>query len=80
MSILSHAFNIIIDSEISAQVHRIEVVDGINVTDKGLIFHLMATEQLPDIQIFDTQIEMNTSKHNNGVSLVQQLSKNLSNA
>ena len=40
----------------------------------------MATEQLPDIQIFYTQIEMNTSKHNNGVSLVQQLSKNLSNA
>ena len=37
----------IIDRGISVPGHLIEVVDGLNATEKGFIFHLMVPVQLP---------------------------------
>ena len=39
---------------ISAPGHGIEIVDGLNATDKRLIFHLMVTVQIPGSKSFGT--------------------------
>ena len=43
---LSQAYYVIIDRSVSVPVHGIEVVYGINATDKIFIIHLMSTVQL----------------------------------
>ena len=43
---LSQAYNIIINSGVSEPEHFIEVVDGLNTTEKMSLFQLMATVKL----------------------------------
>ena len=59
------------DCGISTKVHGGEVVDGLNVTKKRFIFHLMATVQLTGSQQFDTLMAIHRTSHDVGVSLAQ---------
>ena len=61
----------IIDGDISASGPGAEVVDGLNATDKGFIFHLMATVQLPGGKRFDTQMSVHTATQHTDVILAQ---------
>ena len=69
------AFDIIIDRVISAACHGREVVDGINGTYKILVFHFMATVQLPNSQEWDAKMEIQISTHNYDLSLAQGFQK-----
>ena len=71
LSILSQSFNIIINRGISAPGHVIEVVDGLNYTDKRFILHLISTFQLTDSKQFDTQMAVHTATQNTDMSLVK---------
>ena len=70
-SMLSHAFNIIIEHGISASGHIREILYGMNDIDKSFISHLLDIVQLPGSQKFDTQMEMHKTTHNTDVSLAQ---------
>ena len=56
---------------ISEPGHGIEVVNGMNATDKRFIFKLMATVQLTDSERFDKQMAIHKPTHNADVSLAQ---------
>ena len=70
----------IIDCRISATGHGREVVDVLNATYKGFIFHLTEKAQLTNIKIFYTQMDMDILIQNSDVSLIQEFQKHLSNA
>ena len=55
LSMLSQAFNIIIDKLVSAPAHGREVVDCLNTTEKRFIFRLMSTVQIPGAKGYNTQ-------------------------
>ena len=40
LSMLAHAYNIIIGCGVGEKVHVIEVVDGLNTTDKTFLFNI----------------------------------------
>ena len=67
----------IINRGISVPGHGREVVDGLNATEKRFILKLIFTVQLNGSQRFDKKMAMHTSKHNNDVSLSQELKKHL---
>ena len=46
-SILSQSYSLIIELGVSSYGHIREVLDGLNATDKRLIYHLMSTVQIP---------------------------------
>ena len=69
LSILSQAFNVIVERGINAPGYGKEVLDRVNSTDKGFIFHWVYTVQLPDSQMFYEQMEIHTSKNSNDLSL-----------
>ena len=56
LSMLWHAFYVIIARGISALGHDREVVDGLSDTKKKFIFQLMSTVQLTGAKMYDTQI------------------------
>ena len=58
MSMFSHSFSVIIDRGISAPVHSIELVYGINTIEKSFLFQLMSTVQLTGANGYDTQMVM----------------------
>ena len=70
----------IIGRSIGAPGHGREVVDIHNDTERRLILHLIATLQLTDSQMYDTQMVMNTSTQNSDVRLAQKVQNHLSNA
>ena len=53
MSVLYQCFSIKADWSISVTVHGKELVDGLNVTDKRYIYHLMFNIQLPGSKTFN---------------------------
>ena len=66
---LSHAYNIIIDHSVGALGPGIEVVNGLNATDKQFFSMLMNTVKLPSLVVYDTQMSMHTSTVNIDISL-----------
>ena len=66
---LSHAYNIIIDHSVGALGSGIEVVNGLNATDKQFFSMLMNTVKLPSLVVYDTQMSMHTSTVNIDISL-----------
>ena len=50
LSMLAHAYNIIIDCVVEKLGHGREVFDGLNATDKLFLLMLMKTVQLPGAQ------------------------------
>ena len=53
-------------------------MDRFNATDKRMIFHLMATVQLPDSGSFGSQMAMHTVTGKKDVSLEMEFQKHLS--
>ena len=52
LSIFTQEFYVIINRGIIAPVHVREVVDGINVTEKNIIFKLMSTVQILSEKVY----------------------------
>ena len=69
MSVLSQCYSVIIDGGISSPGHGKEVVYGLNAVYKRYIYQLMSNDQLTGSDIFYSQMQMNTSNQNDGVSL-----------
>ena len=77
---LSQAYNIIINSGVSEPEHFIEVVDGLNTTEKMSLFQLMATVKLTGYWWYGTHISVHNAANNADVSLAWEYQKHLSNA
>ena len=77
---LSQAYNIIINSGVSAPVHVREVFYGLNATDKYSLFQLMATVKLTGYWGYGTQIYVHYATCKADVSLAWEYQKHLSNA
>ena len=75
--ILLKSYNIIIDRGISAPGHGRDIVDGLYSKDKRLIFHMVATFQLPGSKRFDTQMEVHTATQNTDVILALEFQNKL---
>ena len=60
LSMLSHAYYILIDRSIGSPGNGREVVDGLNATNKRMIAMLMTKLQIPCDEDYDTHMEMNT--------------------
>ena len=60
MSVLSQCHSSIFDQGISASGHGKEVVYGTNTIDKGYMYQLLPTVQLPGSKIFEKQILLNS--------------------
>ena len=58
---LSQSYNTIIDCGINAPGHIIEVVDGINATDRIYLFQMMSNVELPGTNGFYTKMAMHSS-------------------
>ena len=77
---MSQTYNIIIDLGFSAPVHVREVVDGLNITEKRFLFHLMSNFKPPSSKYYETQTAMKSATKNADVSLDQEFQKHLTNA
>ena len=71
LSILAHAYNIIINRGVGAPVYGRDVVDDLNDTDKRFISMLMTTVQLSCAAAYESQIEINTTTANTYISLAR---------
>ena len=80
ISMLSQAFSVIIDLDISAPGHGREVVDGLNAIDKSFLFPLMSTVQLTGSKGYDTQMVNHTGIRTSNVNLASEFLKHLSKA
>ena len=69
LSMLAHAYNIIIDSGVGAPGNFREVVDGLNDTEKRFLSMLMTTLQLHGAAVYESQISMHTSTSNTDIIL-----------
>ena len=78
LSMLVHAYNIIIDIGVGAPGHDREVVSGFNANDKMFISMLTTTVQLPGAASYDSQMEIYTSTANTYISLARESQKNIS--
>ena len=78
LSMLEHAYNIIIGRGVGAPGHGREFVDGLNSTDKRFISMLMTTVQLPGASAYYSQMAMHTSTENTDTSLERESQKHLS--
>ena len=78
LSMLKHAYNIIIDNGVVVPVHGIEVVCGLNDTGKRLLWMLMTNVQLPGAESYDSQISIHNSTANTDMSLVRDFQKHIS--
>ena len=66
LSVLTHAYNIIIDLGVGAPVHGREFVGGFNDTDKQFLSMLIITVQLSVTAAYDSQMEIHTSTASGG--------------
>ena len=64
LSMLSHTYNIVIDSGVGAYGNGKDVVDGLSVTGKKYFSMIMKTVQLPGASTNDSQMVMHTSMSN----------------
>ena len=78
LSMLSQAYNIIINNGVSEPGHCRELVDGIKITYKRFLFHLMESLQLPGLKYYGTQMAMHYATQNADVSLAREFQKHLS--
>ena len=69
LSMLSHAYTIVIDSVIVAPGHGEYFVDFLNATYKRFVTMFMKTVQLPGESTNDSQIVIHTSMSNTDISL-----------
>ena len=53
---LSQAYYVIIDGGFSAPLHIIEVICGLNATEKRFVFQFMKTVKLPGSKGYDTKV------------------------
>ena len=60
LSILTHAYDIIIDSGVGVPGHGQYIVDGIDATEKCFISMLMANLKSPGVKGYGDQMEMRT--------------------
>ena len=74
---LSQAFFVIIGTGISEPGHGRELVHGINFIEKGFLFQLISSVQLPGANIYDTHTVMHTGTRTFDVSLTSELQKPL---
>ena len=65
----SKAYYVIIDHDFSASVHIIEVLYGLDVTDKMYLFKLLEDVQLQGSKGFDTHMILQSATHHSYVSL-----------
>ena len=68
-SILSQVFYVIIQRGISAPGHGIEVVDGLDATEKRFFLQLMSNVKLPGAKGYDTQMAIYNESRTSHVSL-----------
>ena len=78
MSMLKHAYNIIIDISIRYLGHCIEVVDSLNNADKRFISILMSNVKLLSAAWYDTQMAMKTSTPKYNINIARGFQKRLS--
>ena len=62
MSVSLHCYSVIIDRGISTPGRVKAVLDGLNAVDNSYMYQLTSNVQLPGSNIFDSQIQMHTSK------------------
>ena len=67
----SQAFSVIIYRGVSAPGHIIEVVGGINSTDKSVLFQLISTVKLPRAKMYDTYMIMHPSTSTEDINLAR---------
>ena len=78
LSILSHAYKIIIDSGVGAPGHVREVVYGLNNIYKRFLSMLNTTVQMPGASSYDSQMEIHTSTKNTDINLAREFQKHIS--
>ena len=78
LSMLEHAYNIIIDHGVGAPEHVREVFDGLNATEKGFLSMLITTVQLTGVADYNSQMAMHTSTANIDISLEREFQKHIS--
>ena len=78
LSILSHAYNVIIDSGGVAPGHGRDLVDGFNATNKIFLSMLMTTVQLTGVAAYKPHMVMHISTANTDISLAREFQKHLS--
>ena len=78
MSVLSQFPPIVIDRSISAPDYVKDVVDGNNSIDKRCIYQLMSNVRLSGLNLFDSQILMNSCTQKHSVNLDKLSQKNMS--
>ena len=71
LSMLAHAYNIIIYDGVGASGYCIDVVDSLNATEKGLLSMFMTTVQLPGVEAYDLHMTIHTSTTNTCISLAR---------
>ena len=77
---LSQSYYVVIERGVIVPENGIDVVDGLNTTEKGFIFQLMATVQMTGSTRYDTHILMRSATSTADVNLAQELLKHLFNA
>ena len=71
LSMLSHEYNIIMDSGVGSLVHDREVVYGLNATYERFFSMLITTVQLHGAAAYDSQMVIHTSTAEIGISLAR---------
>ena len=78
LSMLVHAYNVIIDICGGEVRHDREVVCGLSATDKQFLSIILKTVQMIVVVLYDTQMKMHISTVNTEISLVRGVLKHLS--
>ena len=77
LSMLAHAYNLIINCGVGSPLHGREVVNSLNATEKRFISMLMKTVQLPDAADYDLRMAIHTSTEKRHSSLARVFQKHL---
>ena len=80
MSMLSHAYNTIIDRSVGEPRHGREFVGDLNATDKRSLSMLMTKLKLPGTAEYDSNIAMYTSTLNIDIIIARQFQKIISDS
>ena len=79
LSVLSHAYNIVIDHRVEAPGHGKYIVDGLSDTKKSFLTMLMKTVQLPGASTNESQMVMHTTMSNTDIRLERLFQKHILN-
>ena len=78
LSILAHAYNIIIGGGVGSLGNGREFVDGMNATEKYFLSKLMTTVQLTNTAAYDSHMVIHTSTANTDICLERKFQKHIS--